>query len=749
MIGFIGLFALLPFVSIVSGKIATGKTTRYWDCCKPSCAWKQHGSFKNGPVQSCDVHDKPVDDNTDSGCQGGSAYTCSTQQPWAVNDTTSYGFAAATIAGLKEAEWCCACYKLMFTSGPVSGKTLVVQVTNTGADLGANHFDLQIPGGGVGLFNGCRAQWNSPPDGWGEKYGGVSSAKECCQLPRALRPGCKWRFGWFKNAANPAMKFERIPCPVEIIEKTMKEEPMDTYEEKIRLEPHVGPWTLDDFEVGRPLGKGKFGNVYLARDKKYKIPVALKILFKSQIVKNNVEHQVVREIEIQAHLHHPNILRLYNYFYDDKKIYLILEYALNGELYKELQTKGRLSERRTARYIYQVADALKYCHQKNVIHRDIKPENILIDMNGDLKIADFGWSVHSASNRRTLCGTMDYLPPEMITSKPHSLHVDYWSIGVLCYELLCGKPAFETETSNDTYKRIAKAQYTFPAHVPLGARDLIKRLLVVDPNRRLDLDGVMRHKWIKQHYSPPLRDLIPENRAAMGCAHSSRRVKYPGQVRRSDCVQKELKTSHLVYSKSSKEMDKLTFISQTSETPIPLNALQIVRLPKPLMMKALQEVPLVYFTELKHFPDSITAKIYTDFPRRWREAYDRTQQLESKFRARMLQSNHPENRKDYKLAVDLIEHVKIGFLLKQEHKNCRSVEGLKYSHRIPYGHRIVLESKLLISIHSALDYVERRRCKEPNAKLDSELQKLLWTFTYVDDCFRRSFSYQQWTTTHE
>ncbi|KAI6198649.1 Cellulase [Aphelenchoides besseyi] len=508
MVQFIGLLALLPFVLTANGQSGTGTTTRYWDCCKPSCSWPGKAQFKQGPVQTCGVDDKPLNDggNTASGCNGGGAYTCSTQQPWAVNDTTSYGFAAANIGGSSESQWCCACYKLTFTSGPVSGKDFVVQVTNTGADLGSNHFDLQIPGGGVGLFNGCSAQWQAPSQGWGKQYGGIDTVDQCSQLPAALQSGCKWRFEWFQNADNPSMKFEKVKCPTEITEKS-------GCIQKIRLEPHVGPWTLDDFEVGRPLGKGKFGNVYLARDKKYKIPVALKILFKSQIVKNNVEHQVVREIEIQAHLHHPNILRLYNYFYDDKKIYLILEYALNGELYKELQTKGRLSERRTARYIYQVADALKYCHQKNVIHRDIKPENILIDMNGDLKIADFGWSVHSASNRRTLCGTMDYLPPEMVTSKPHSLHVDYWSIGVLCYELLCGKPAFETETSNDTYKRIAKAQYTFPAHVPLGARDLIKRLLVVDPNRRLDLDGVMRHKWVKQHYSPSLRDLIPENRA--------------------------------------------------------------------------------------------------------------------------------------------------------------------------------------------------------------------------------------------
>lgn len=96
-------------------------------------------------------------------------------------------------------------------------------------------------------------------------------------------------------------------------------------------------WTLNDFEIGRPLGKGKFGNVYLAREKKSKYVVALKVMFKSQLIKNNVQHQLRREIEIQAHLRHPNILRLYGYFYDETRVYLILEFAPRGELYKTLR----------------------------------------------------------------------------------------------------------------------------------------------------------------------------------------------------------------------------------------------------------------------------------------------------------------------------------------------------------------------------------------------------------------------------
>ncbi|XP_043438994.1 aurora kinase B isoform X9 [Prionailurus bengalensis] len=118
--------------------------------------------------------------------------------------------------------------------------------------------------------------------------------------------------------------------------------------EPLQHPAHRRSFTIDDFEIGRPLGKGKFGNVYLAREKKSHFIVALKVLFKSQIEKEGVEHQLRREIEIQAHLQHPNILRLYNYFYDRRRIYLILEYAPRGELYKELQKSRTFDEQRTA-----------------------------------------------------------------------------------------------------------------------------------------------------------------------------------------------------------------------------------------------------------------------------------------------------------------------------------------------------------------------------------------------------------------
>ncbi|MED6251275.1 hypothetical protein ATANTOWER_027013 [Ataeniobius toweri] len=273
------------------------------------------------------------------------------------------------------------------------------------------------------------------------------------------------------------------------------------------------PWSLENFDIGRPLGKGKFGNVYLARERQTKFILALKVLFKKQLEKAGVEHQLRREVEIQSHLRHPNILRLYGYFHDASRVYLILEFAPRGELFGELQRCGSFPEDRTATYIMELADALHYCHTKNVIHRDIKPENLLLGGNGELKIADFGWSVHTPSSRRsTLCGTLDYLPPEMIEGKTHDEKVDLWSLGVLCYEFLVGKPPFEAKTHDETYRRISRVEYSYPpiAAISAGAKDLVAKLLKHNPMHRLPIQGVLSHPWVLQYSTKKPTTLNPE-----------------------------------------------------------------------------------------------------------------------------------------------------------------------------------------------------------------------------------------------
>ncbi|OOQ88873.1 Serine/threonine-protein kinase ark1 [Penicillium brasilianum] len=260
---------------------------------------------------------------------------------------------------------------------------------------------------------------------------------------------------------------------------------------------------LGMFEIGKPLGKGKFGRVYLAKERSSGFVCALKVLHKSELQQGGVQKQVRREIEIQSNLRHPNVLRLYGHFHDSKRIFLILEFAGRGELYKHLRKEHRFPEWKAAQYIAQMAAALKYLHKKHVMHRDIKPENILVGIHGEIKISDFGWSVHAPNNRRqTMCGTLDYLPPEML--KPgsqdnyYSEKVDLWSLGVLTYEFLVGEAPFE-DTPVMTQRRIARADMSVPSFVSPEAKDLIKRLLVLDPEKRIPLDEIQRHPWIVKH----------------------------------------------------------------------------------------------------------------------------------------------------------------------------------------------------------------------------------------------------------
>uniref|UniRef100_A0A0N5AZZ8 Aurora kinase n=1 Tax=Syphacia muris TaxID=451379 RepID=A0A0N5AZZ8_9BILA len=258
-------------------------------------------------------------------------------------------------------------------------------------------------------------------------------------------------------------------------------------------------WTLCDFDIGRPLGRGRFGNVYLAREVKSRFVVAMKVLYKSELAKVGVQHQLRREIEIQYHLRHPNILRLYGYFHDETRVYLILEYASRGTLYAALMKEKTFSLKASATYVYQLASALEYCHQKKVVHRDIKPENVLIARNGDVKIADFGWSVHAPSSKRqTMCGTLDYLSPEMLNHRQHDEMVDNWSLGIMLYEFLIGKPPFEDKNPQRTMAKIQTGNFAIPPTVPEGAQDVIRGLLKLEPSKRLSLVEVIKHPWITE-----------------------------------------------------------------------------------------------------------------------------------------------------------------------------------------------------------------------------------------------------------
>ena len=260
-------------------------------------------------------------------------------------------------------------------------------------------------------------------------------------------------------------------------------------------------FSISDFHIGKKLGTGKFGRVYLVKEKKSNFICALKLLSKKQLISNGVEIQLRREIEIQSHLNHKNILKLYNFFWDTQNIYLILEYAPGGELYKELMSSPnkRFSEEKSSKYIFQMCDALEYIHKKHVIHRDIKPENILNSL-GVIKLADFGWSIHAPSHlRKTFCGTLDYLPPEMLENHKHDDNVDLWCLGILIFEFCAGHPPFESDCQKETIRKIKDLKVNFPFFFSWEVKDLIFKLLKKNPKERISLNDVRSHPWIRKY----------------------------------------------------------------------------------------------------------------------------------------------------------------------------------------------------------------------------------------------------------
>ncbi|KAL4144279.1 hypothetical protein PRNP1_013416 [Phytophthora ramorum] len=287
------------------------------------------------------------------------------------------------------------------------------------------------------------------------------------------------------------------PAPVDT-EMTDCEQQQDQQLQEPQQPPKA--WSLDDFEIGRELGTGKFGQVYLAREKRSRMVVALKVLVKEQLKAAGVAHQLRKEVEIHSRIRHENILPLYATFQDATRVYLVLKYAGGGDLYKKMRSMPgrRFPERQAMMYTAQLVSALEACHNQHVIHRDIKPENILLSEEGTIQLADFGWSsanVTAATRRDTLCGTLDYLSPEMIRGEKYDESVDIWAVGIIMYELLVGKPPFEAAGQNETIELITEGPLHVPPMVSLAAKDLITRILQKLPERRLSLQDIKAHRW--------------------------------------------------------------------------------------------------------------------------------------------------------------------------------------------------------------------------------------------------------------
>lgn len=259
---------------------------------------------------------------------------------------------------------------------------------------------------------------------------------------------------------------------------------------------------LSNYRLGKTLGIGSFGKVKVAEHVLTGHKVAIKILNRKKIQAMDMDEKVRREIKILRLFMHPHIIRLYEVIETPTDIYVVMEYVKTGELFDYIVEKGRLVEDEARHFFQQIISGVEYCHRNMVVHRDLKPENLLLDSKMNVKIADFGLSniMRDGHFLKTSCGSPNYAAPEVISGKLYAgPEVDVWSCGVILYALLCGSLPFDDENIPNLFKKIKGGIYNLPSHLSPGARDLIPRMLLVDPLKRITIPEIRQHPWFNLH----------------------------------------------------------------------------------------------------------------------------------------------------------------------------------------------------------------------------------------------------------
>lgn len=282
-----------------------------------------------------------------------------------------------------------------------------------------------------------------------------------------------------------------------------------------------GSGRIGRYQIIKTLGEGSFGKVKLAYHMATHARVALKIINRKTLAKSDMQGRVEREISYLRLLRHPHIIKLYDVIKSKEEIIMVIEFA-GKELFDYILQKGKMSEKEARRFFQQIISAVEYCHRHKIVHRDLKPENLLLDDNLDVKIADFGLSniMTDGNFLKTSCGSPNYAAPEVISGKLYAgPEVDVWSCGVILYVMLCGRLPFDDEFIPALFMKISSGEYVIPSGLSPGARNLLQRMLVVNPLNRITVNEIMQDAWFKkdmpEYLIPKIEDEVStENNSA-------------------------------------------------------------------------------------------------------------------------------------------------------------------------------------------------------------------------------------------
>ena len=273
---------------------------------------------------------------------------------------------------------------------------------------------------------------------------------------------------------------------------------------------------LEEYEILSIIGEGTFGVVKLAKIKKTGNKVAIKILEKKKIMNEEDEERVDREIDILRRIRHINVIRIIKIQEDEENIYIIMEFCEKGELFNHIVEQQRLDEVESSYYYYQLINGLECLHYNEIVHRDLKPENLLLSKGYILKIIDFGLSNYFNNTKllSTPCGSPCYASPEMVSGKKYNgFLIDIWSTGIILYAMLCGYLPFEDPDNDILFQKISNCEPEFPEELSKDAVDLMKKIMVNDPAKRITIPDIKKHPFYlkgKRNFESAHPDLVSE-----------------------------------------------------------------------------------------------------------------------------------------------------------------------------------------------------------------------------------------------
>lgn len=277
--------------------------------------------------------------------------------------------------------------------------------------------------------------------------------------------------------------------------------PKDTIPELV-----ADPSSGKRYMKGRFLGKGGFAKCYELQDVDTREIFAGKIVSKTLLVKQHQKDKMTQEISIHRQVAYKHIVKFHSFFEDSDNVYILLELCRRRSMMELHKRRKAVTEPEARYFVRQVVLACQYLHSNNIIHRDLKLGNLFINDEMEIKVGDFGLATrvdYSGERKRTLCGTPNYIAPEVLGKKGHSFEVDVWSLGCILFTLLVGKPPFETSNLKDTYTRIKKNEYHVPSRVSTCAKNLITKLLRADPTERPNMEGLLDDEFFTSGFLPP------------------------------------------------------------------------------------------------------------------------------------------------------------------------------------------------------------------------------------------------------